>query len=147
MEPTKNEILRIVKLLKENSTSRLDWIKTKGAGMSEIAKKVQTDYIKNVLLLLSLFENWQHSPHGRIKPEALKISFPDLCIALSHAQARGVIKRFTLDQYTVKIETEDSDQIKTIIDIPLEISPLDFARLITDLKYLSNIKQTSNLKP
>jgi hypothetical protein len=147
MEPTKNEILRIVKLLKENSTSRLEWIKTKGAGMSEIAKKVQTDYIENVLLLLTLFENWQHSPHGRIKPEALKISFPDLCIALSHAQARGVIKRFTLDQYTVKIETEDSDQITTIIDIPLEISPLDFARLITDLKYLSNIKQTSNLNP
>lgn len=147
MEPTKNEILRIVKLLRENSISRLSWIKSKGAGLSEVARKVQTDYIENVLFLLTLFENWQQSPHGRIKPEALKISFPDLCIALSHAQARQVIKRFTLDQYTVKIETEDSDQMTTIIDIPLEISPLDFARLITDLKYLSNIKQTSNLNP
>lgn len=147
MEPTKNEILKIVKLLRENSTSRLNWIETKGAGLSEVARKVQKDYIENVLLVLTLFENWQHSPHGRIKPEALKISFPDLCISLSHAQARGVIKRFTLDQYTVKIETEDSDQMTTIIDIPLEISPLDFARLITDLKYLSNIKQTSNLNP
>lgn len=146
MEPTKNEILRIVKLLRENSLSRLEWIKTKGAGMSEVARKVQTDYIENVLLLLSLFENWQKSPFGRIKPEQPKISFPELCLALAHAQNRGVIKRFTLDQFTVKVETEDSDKITTVIDIPIEISPLDFARLITDLKYLSNIK-TSNLKP
>jgi len=146
MEPTKNEILRIVKLLRENSLSRLDWIKSKGAGMSEVARKVQTDYIENVLLLLSLFENWQKSPLGRIKPEQAKISFPELCLSLAHAQSRGVIKRFTLDQYTVKVETEDSDKITTVIDIPMEISPLDFARLITDLKYLSNIK-TSNLNP
>lgn len=146
MEPTKNEILRIVKLLRENSLSRLEWIKTKGAGMSEVARKVQTDYIENVLLLLTLFENWQKSPFGRIKAEQPKISFPELCLALAHAQSRGVIKRFTLDQFTVKVETEDSDKITTIIDIPTEISPLDFARLITDLKYLSNIK-TSNLNP
>jgi len=143
MEPTKNEILRIVKLLRENSLSRLEWIKTKGAGMSEVARKVQTDYIENVLLLLSLFENYQKSPFGRIKPEQPKISFPELCLALAHAQNRGIIKRFTLDQFTVKVETEDSDKITTVIDIPTEISPSDFARLIVDLKYLSNINKQS----
>lgn len=143
MEPTKNEILRIVKLLRENSLSRLEWIKTKGAGMSEVARKVQTDYIDNVLLLLSLFENYQKSPFGRIKPEQPKLSFPELCLALAHAQNRGIIKRFTLDQFTVKVETEDSDKITTVIDIPTEISPSDFARLIVDLKYLSNINKQS----
>jgi hypothetical protein len=41
--------------------------KNKGAGMSEVARKVQTDYIENVLLLLTLFENWQKSPHRQNK--------------------------------------------------------------------------------
>ena len=146
-ETSKNEVLHIVKLLKENSESRLNWLNSKGAGMSEIAKKVQKDYIENVLLLLRLFENWQKSPQGRIKPEAQKISYPDLCLALFHAKNRGVIESFNLARFTVEITSKDADGILTTIHIPHEISPLDFAYLITDLKYLEKIDQQRNLNP
>lgn len=138
---SKNEILKIVKLLRENSELRLNWLESKGAGLSELAKKVQRDYIGNVILLLDLFENWQKSPEGRLRPEAQKISYPDLCLSLAHAKERGIIDDFKLCRFTIEISRTDADNEKITIHIPHEISPLDFSYLIIDFKYLQEISK------
>lgn len=133
---TKNEILKIVRIIKENSEMRLNWLESKGSGMSDLAKRIQIDYINNVLKLLELFENWQSSPFGRIKPEALKVSYPDMVLALARLKERKIIESFELCQYTIKIHSYDADGEKITLDIPMEISPLDFCHLVTDLTYI-----------
>ena len=133
---TRNEILKIVRIIKENSEMRLNWLESKGSGMSDLAKKIQIDYINNVLKLLELFENWQQSPLGRIKPEALKVSYPDMLLALARLKERKIITSFELCQYTIKIHSLDADGENIVLDIPMEISPLDFCHLVTDLNYI-----------
>lgn len=133
---TKNEILKIVRIIKENSEMRLNWLESKGSGMSDLAKRIQIDYIQNVLKLLELFENWQNSPFGRIKPEAYKVSYPDMVLALARLKERKIIESFELCQFTIKIHSFDADGEKITLDIPMEISPLDFCHLVTDLNYI-----------
>jgi hypothetical protein len=141
---TKNEILRIVSLIRENSISRLNWLESKGSGMSDLAKKIQVDYINNVLQLLTLFENWQKSPLGRIRPESPKISYPDLLLGLVHLKNREIIKSFELCEFTIKIWSKDSDGELIDIDIPIEISPLDWCKLVTDLNYIHRANRNSS---
>lgn len=141
---TKNEILKIVSLIRENSISRLNWLDSKGSGMSDLAKKIQVDYINNVLQLLTLFENWQKSPLGRIRPESPKISYPDLLLGLVHLKSRGIIKTFELCEFTIKIWSKDSDGQLIDIDIPIEISPLDWCKLVTDMNYIYRANRNSS---